>query len=71
MPYMMPGALDCVRMSASTHINETDREIHNLACVAARFNVAVCRPAVNNDCSARFYPITKNINKVSAVMPGT
>jgi len=44
-----PAALDRVRMSASTHINETDRTIHSFDCVAMRFYVPLCRPAVTDD----------------------
>ena len=57
---MPPGALDCVRMSDSMHINETDRVIHNFVCVVVRFYIPVCRPAVTDDCSAGFDPVTKN-----------
>ena len=57
---MPPGTLDCVRMSASSHINGTDRVIHSFVCAAVRFYVPLCRPAVNDDCSAVFDSITKN-----------
>jgi hypothetical protein len=49
-----------VRMSANMHTNETDNTIHSLACVTGRFHVTVCRPAVSDDCSAGFDPVTKN-----------
>jgi hypothetical protein len=52
------SALDRVRMNASRHINEIDREIHWLSCVAVRFNVPVCRSAFTS--SDRFDPIKKN-----------
>jgi hypothetical protein len=44
--YMLPGALDRVRMSTITLINETGRVIHSLVFVTVRFIVPVCRPAV-------------------------
>jgi len=34
---MPPGAVDRIRMGASTHINETDLQIHSFVCVAGRF----------------------------------
>ena len=59
-PHKRPGALGRVRMSASTHINEKDLVIHSFVCVSVLFYVPVCRPAVTDDCSARFDPVTKN-----------
>jgi len=35
---MPPGALDCIRTSASTHINETDLVIHSIGCTV-RFSL--------------------------------
>jgi hypothetical protein len=57
---MTQRALDCVRMSSSTHINETDPEVDCLVCVcvAVRFDISVCRPAVTDDCSAGFDLVT-------------
>ena len=57
---MPPAALGRVRMSASTHINEIDRAIHSFVCVAMRFYVPLCRPAVTDNSSAGFDPVTKN-----------
>jgi hypothetical protein len=62
-------ALDRVRMSASKHINGTDREIHSLACVAVRLNVPVAdqhSPAVPGSIQSR-----RTANNVSAVLSGT
>jgi len=36
---MLTGTLDCVRTSASTHINETDLVFHSFVFVAERFSV--------------------------------
>jgi hypothetical protein len=49
---MPPGAIDRIRLSASTHINEKDLEIHRFVCVAMRFYVPICRPAITDNCSA-------------------
>jgi hypothetical protein len=57
---MPTGALDRVRMSASTLINGTDLVIHICVCVAVRFYVPVRRPSITDDCSAGFDPVTKN-----------
>jgi hypothetical protein len=57
---MPPGALDCDRMSARMHVNETDRSIDNFMCVAVSLYVPECRQAVTDDCSAGFDPDTKN-----------
>jgi len=37
--HMPLGCLDCVRTSASTHINETDLVIHSFVFVDMRFSV--------------------------------
>jgi hypothetical protein len=37
--HMFPGALDCVRTSASTHTNETDLVFHSFVFVAEPFSV--------------------------------
>jgi hypothetical protein len=68
---MPPGVLDRVRMSDSTHINEADREIHSLSCVAVRLNVQAGRPAVTEDCNAGFDPITKNSQQRVGSSSGT
>jgi len=57
---MTQAALDCARIGATTHIDETDRVIHSFLYAAARFYVLVCLPAVTDDCSAGFDPVTKN-----------
>jgi len=48
---MTQAALDCIRMGATTLINEIDRVIHSFRCAAASFYVPVCLPAVTDDCS--------------------
>ena len=58
--YIPLGALDRIRMSTSTFINKTDRVIHSLVCLTVRFNVPLCRPAVADDRSAGFDPVTNN-----------
>lgn len=55
---MAPRAVDRVRLSSSTHINETDPVVDCLACVDVRFDISVCRPAVTDDSSAGFDPVT-------------
>ena len=60
---MQPAALYRVHMSTSTHINETDRAIHSFVCVAMRCYVPLCRPAVTDDSSAGFEPVTKNSHR--------
>ena len=60
---MPPAVFDRVRMSASKHINETDRAIHSFVCVALRFYVPLCRPAVTDDSSPEFDPVTKNCHQ--------
>lgn len=41
-----PRVLDRVRMSPSTHINETDHAVDGYVCVAGRFEVPVLRPTL-------------------------
>jgi len=48
------------RMSASTHMNLTDRVIHGFVCVAVRLYVPVCRPAPTDYYSIGFDPVTRN-----------
>ena len=60
---MPPHALHRVRMTPSTHTNESDRVVECLVYVAMRFYVRVCRPVVTDDCSAGFDPVTKNIHQ--------
>ena len=57
--HLPPGALDCVRTSASTHINETDLVIHRFVCRRA-FLCPVSWPAVTDNCPAGFVPVMKN-----------
>ena len=44
--HTLPCALDCVRMSPSAHIKETDVMVDGLMCVAVRFEVTVRRTAL-------------------------
>jgi hypothetical protein len=44
--HMPACALDRFHMCPSTHINETDRMVDGLVCVAVRFQVPVRTPAV-------------------------
>jgi len=60
---MPPGAFNWVRMSASMHINKIDRVNHSFVCVAVRFNIPLCRPAITDDFSAGFDLVTKNSHK--------
>jgi hypothetical protein len=50
-------------MSASMHINETDRVIHSFVRLAVRFYIPLFRPAVTDDRNAVFDPVTKNIHQ--------
>ena len=57
---MAPRSLEIVRMGATTHIIKTNHVVDGLVRVALRFDVALCRITVTDDCIASFDPVRKN-----------
>ena len=57
---MAPRSRDRVRVSPSALIDETDRVVHSVVCVSVSTQIAVRSPAVNDDHSAGFDPVTND-----------
>jgi hypothetical protein len=54
----MPRALNGVGVSPSLGIHEVDAVVHGVMRVTIRTKILVRSPAVADDCSAGFYPVT-------------
>ena len=55
-----PHDFDRVHLNPSTLINENDRMVDSVVCVAVGSQIPVGRPAVTDDCSDGFHPGTNS-----------
>jgi hypothetical protein len=57
--YMTQSALDSVFVGASMLVNELYAVVDGAVCVTLGLETAVRTPAITDDCSAGFDPVTK------------
>jgi hypothetical protein len=61
--HMAPHALDGIGMSANTLINQADAMFDDGVHVTMCFTIVVCHPAITDYGSARFDPVTNNVDQ--------